>query len=56
MPMVMSTRLGGTVSVCADYQSRKEWSAATTNSNVNGPTFLPTMDLKLDGASTVGTC
>jgi type II secretory pathway pseudopilin PulG len=55
-PTASNTGDPGAVQVCADYQSRKEWSAATTNSNVNGPTFLATMDLKLDGASTVGTC
>jgi prepilin-type N-terminal cleavage/methylation domain-containing protein len=52
----------GSIKVCVDYKTgastyRKETSAAFTNTNFSGPTYLPTtMDLKLDGASLSGKC
>jgi hypothetical protein len=52
----------GTIQVCVDYKTgstsyRKETSAAFTNTNFSGPTYLPTtMDLTRDSGSTSGTC
>lgn len=50
----------GTISVCADYNSRYEWSPAMQNNNFSAPTTVLSsgkiMDVAKDAASLSGTC